>query len=181
MKPFHKIPNPFLLSLLLLLPACGHPSFEKLIGGEYDEHGCLGAAGYTWSYALHDCVRLWEVGQRFQAGPQDIFLVFSADSLFAEILPPNGKSVICKRTLRTPKERQANPEEAYTWKASHHRRETVSIKNGVINVLYNNYNYTLTIPHPTTPVPPPLPEAPTPLPETPTPLPEAPIPAGPLP
>lgn len=155
MKPSRPIQTLLLLSLLALLFSCGHPSFEKLVGGDRDEHGCLSAAGYTWSYALHDCVRLWEVGRRFQAGPQDIFLIFSADSLFAEIIPPSGKSVICKRTLRTPKERLANPQDAYIWKASHHRQETVSIKNGVINVLYNNFNYTLTLPKPALPAPPP--------------------------
>ncbi len=30
------------------------------IGGEKDEHGCLVAAGYTWSTLRQECVRAWE-------------------------------------------------------------------------------------------------------------------------
>ena len=31
------------------------------IGGERDEHGCLGPAGYTWNETLEVCLREWEV------------------------------------------------------------------------------------------------------------------------
>ena len=31
------------------------------IGGEKDEHGCLGPAGYTWNGELGACVREWEI------------------------------------------------------------------------------------------------------------------------
>ena len=67
------------LLAVLLLTACSHPTIGKLVGNDRDDHGCKGSAGYTWSYALHDCVRLWEVGKRFNEGPQQVFLVFSAD------------------------------------------------------------------------------------------------------
>jgi len=33
----------------------------KPIGGEKDEHGCLGAAGYTYSEEIDACVRPWEI------------------------------------------------------------------------------------------------------------------------
>jgi len=32
---------------------------DKIIGGERDEHGCLGAAGYTWNETEQSCVRQW--------------------------------------------------------------------------------------------------------------------------
>lgn len=31
-----------------------------LIGGDRDEHGCLGPAGYSWCGALKKCIRPWE-------------------------------------------------------------------------------------------------------------------------
>jgi hypothetical protein len=32
------------------------------IGGQRDEHGCLGPAGYTWNETIGACVRPWELG-----------------------------------------------------------------------------------------------------------------------
>ena len=61
----------------MMLCSCSHSSFGRLVGSDRDEHGCIGSAGYTWSYALHDCIRLWEAGIRFDAGPEQTFVVFS--------------------------------------------------------------------------------------------------------
>jgi len=33
---------------------------EQLIGGQTDEHGCLGPAGYTWCEAKQKCLRIFE-------------------------------------------------------------------------------------------------------------------------
>lgn len=30
------------------------------VGGETDEHGCIAAAGYTWSRLRKECIRVWE-------------------------------------------------------------------------------------------------------------------------
>lgn len=35
---------------------------EKPIGGERDEHGCLGPAGYSWCESKQKCLRVWEEG-----------------------------------------------------------------------------------------------------------------------
>lgn len=35
---------------------------EQVIGGQKDEHGCLGSAGYSWCEASQKCVRIWEEG-----------------------------------------------------------------------------------------------------------------------
>lgn len=32
----------------------------QLIGGQKDEHGCLGPAGYSWCEAKQKCLRVWE-------------------------------------------------------------------------------------------------------------------------
>ena len=40
---------------------------DKIIGGDRDEHGCLGAAGYRWNEEESACVREWETGDvRYQ-------------------------------------------------------------------------------------------------------------------
>lgn len=33
---------------------------EPLLGGDADEHGCIGSAGYTWCAASGKCLRVWE-------------------------------------------------------------------------------------------------------------------------
>jgi len=32
----------------------------QLIGGQKDEHGCLGPAGYSWCEPKQECLRIWE-------------------------------------------------------------------------------------------------------------------------
>jgi len=33
---------------------------EQLVGGDKDEHGCIGTAGYVWCEAKEKCLRQWE-------------------------------------------------------------------------------------------------------------------------
>lgn len=115
---------------LILCASCAHSSISPLIGGDRDEHGCIGSAGYTWSYALHDCVRLWEAGTSFDAGPERVYLIFSPDSTYAEIFGSKDKSVLCRRIKGTD-----------IWKPRK-GKESVSIQNGVTCVKINNYTYT---------------------------------------
>ena len=87
-----------LLALLMLTTACTQPAtIEQVVGKDKDEHGCKGSAGYTWSTVLHDCIRLWEAGVRIRSGESSGFLIYSADSTFAEVFLPDGQTVICRR------------------------------------------------------------------------------------
>ena len=129
-----KIAYLLLLLCCVLLTACAHSATKaaigKLVGSDRDEHGCIPSAGYTWSYALHDCVRLWEVGMRFDSGPQQLFLVYSTDSTFAEIFPAEGKSIICKRIKGTNScKNRRDKEKAY-------------INHGVVCIKMNDFTYT---------------------------------------
>lgn len=36
---------------------------EVLIGGQRDEHGCLGPAGYGWDEEIEACIRIWELDE----------------------------------------------------------------------------------------------------------------------
>ena len=76
-----------------------------LLGGARDEHGCLTSAGYVWSEARQDCVRLFEEGIRLEAADgsnRSAYVVFSRDSLKAELFDsnrPEGSEVLERRTL----------------------------------------------------------------------------------
>ena len=87
-----------------------------LVGGDRDEHGCIASAGYRWSRVQQRCIRPFEEGVRLLPveDPQDssavlaATVVFSADSLRAEVLLPDGETslVLDRRTL---------PSGGYAW------------------------------------------------------------------
>lgn len=35
-------------------------SEDIIVGGDKDEHGCIGSAGYTWCESKQKCLRVWE-------------------------------------------------------------------------------------------------------------------------
>ena len=37
---------------------------SPIVGGDRDEHGCIGSAGYVWCEVQKDCIRLWTISQR---------------------------------------------------------------------------------------------------------------------
>ena len=49
-----------LLMLLLAILAVGCAEEKPIVGGDKDEHGCIGSAGYTWCAAKEKCLREWE-------------------------------------------------------------------------------------------------------------------------
>ncbi|ALM10286.1 MAG: hypothetical protein PeribacterA2_0926 [Candidatus Peribacter riflensis] len=53
------------LALTLLLAGCAttppaDDSANPLLGGDRDEHGCIGSAGYQWCAPKQKCLRAWE-------------------------------------------------------------------------------------------------------------------------
>jgi len=36
------------------------PSDTPIVGGDRDEHGCIGSAGYSWCASKNKCLRIWE-------------------------------------------------------------------------------------------------------------------------
>jgi len=49
--------------VLVLIPGCINDESPAPIGGERDEHGCLGPAGYSWAEDVGACVRSWELDE----------------------------------------------------------------------------------------------------------------------
>jgi hypothetical protein len=48
----------FLIPLILFLTACTPQ--EPIAGGDVDEYGCKGSAGYQWCPSTEKCQRMWE-------------------------------------------------------------------------------------------------------------------------
>ena len=117
----------------MMLCSCSHSSFGRLVGSDRDEHGCIGSAGYTWSYALHDCIRLWEAGIRFDAGPEQTFVVFSSDSTYAEVFSGNHPSLLFKRKKN---------KKQWTSNKNKGNEGWVKIQNGILCVNIHDYTYT---------------------------------------
>ena len=72
------------------------------VGGDRDEHGCIGSAGQSWSQLLQECVQVFELGTRLDPvntteGETVIsaFVLFNADKTGAELFLANeGKSLL---------------------------------------------------------------------------------------
>lgn len=71
-----------------------------------DKDGCLGRAGFTWSVAREECVRVFDVGRRLESiySPSNedfeksMFFLISDDGLVAEVFfPASVKGVLLKR------------------------------------------------------------------------------------
>ncbi|MFC2175225.1 hypothetical protein ACFLQ2_05195 [archaeon] len=59
-----------LVLMVILAVGCVEDAPEngaQPIGGETDEHGCLGPAGYTWNTEIGACAREWEVAEGHRA------------------------------------------------------------------------------------------------------------------
>ena len=92
-----KRPLFFLMTIAQVAFGACQSSMKGLGGADRDDHGCIASAGYTWSYALHDCIRVWEQGHILSYGGQTAGLVFSADCVYAEVGWHDGRRVICRR------------------------------------------------------------------------------------
>lgn len=56
----HKNTLIFVLVLISIAFILYYGEAEKPIGGERDEYGCLGPAGYQWCPSKQKCMRMWE-------------------------------------------------------------------------------------------------------------------------
>ena len=80
-----------MLSALLLLGGISVMAQDRPIGGDKDAHGCLTAAGYTWSVIKKQCIRVFELSIKLdEVDPQGSSstitgVVISKDKKKAEI------------------------------------------------------------------------------------------------
>lgn len=89
----------YLIASILILIIIGWLVFPKksepeLIGGETDEHGCLGPAGYSWDANIQACSRSWEIKDEDQ--------VKAAKLAVEKIGPQTGLTVTQIEVLKCP-------------------------------------------------------------------------------
>ena len=101
-----------------------------MVGNSKDRHGCLVSAGYRWSESKQDCVRLWEAGKKYTYKDKHLFLLFSNDSMIAEIFTDDGKHILCK------KDKNEN-----IWTASKYKTR-ILVNNGKVSIELGEEIYT---------------------------------------
>ena len=121
-----------LFPFLSLMTGCSSKSEKKqqqLVGNSKDDHGCLTSAGYCWSEAKKDCIRIWEVGTKVVAGEKHLFVVFAPDSVQAEIFAGSGKKLLCTKQA-----------EKMIWVPSEGKEE-ISLSEKGLQVLFDGETY----------------------------------------
>lgn len=79
--------------VMIILSGCTQDITQGPIGGQRDEHGCLGPAGYSWSEDIGACIRTWELDESQQKAAK--IAVESVNNI-------KGTTVIEVETLRCP-------------------------------------------------------------------------------
>ncbi|MFA7617044.1 MAG: hypothetical protein WCY16_10735 [Weeksellaceae bacterium] len=72
---------------------------QSAVGEDKDEHGCLTAAGETWSQLKQSCIQIFNIGQRLnpietkdEEAVISAFVLFNDDKSEAELFLPNTQS-----------------------------------------------------------------------------------------
>ena len=94
--------------LFLLSTTCSAQNNPTIVGGDRDEHNCIGSAGYQWSMLKKECIRIFEAGIRLDAVAPDLNKTFSAfvvfksetDNAQAEMYIPNVKDSILLKKVK---------------------------------------------------------------------------------
>ena len=100
---------------------------RALLGGDRDEHGCIGSAGYVWSEVSQDCIRVFEKGIRTESVRGDnrsVYIVFSPDSSQVELFFSDGQpnEILERRTL---------PSGGFAWNVEDDDTKNVRFINGL--------------------------------------------------
>lgn len=100
---------------------------SPMLGGDRDEHGCIGSAGYVWCEVQKDCIRLFEKGIRTEAvdgSDASAFIVFSPDSMRLELFFSNDQP---NEIL----ERRGLPSGGYAWNVEDDDTKNVRLIDGL--------------------------------------------------
>lgn len=92
--------------LFLLSTTCCAQQNPPLVGGDRDQHNCIGSAGYQWSMLKKECIRIFEAGIRLDPVAPDLnktvsaFVVFKSESENAQVemfIPGVKNSILLKK------------------------------------------------------------------------------------
>ena len=100
---------------------------SPLVGGDRDEHGCIGSAGYVWCEVQKDCIRLFDKGIRTESvddSNASAFIVFSPDSTQLELFFSNNQpnEILERRSL---------PSGGYAWNVEDDDTKNVRLIDGL--------------------------------------------------
>ena len=114
-----------------------------MVGGDSDEHGCKGSAGYTWSVVKNECIRIFESGIRLDPQAADLdkstsaFVVFKSenDESQAELYLPSQKtSILLPKDKKDDRGKWHNADYILTqWKGMY------TLENSKKKVLYQGH------------------------------------------
>ena len=128
--------NGLLLNDTLGMPATKLVQYPQspLVGGDRDEHGCIGSAGYVWCEVQKDCIRLFEKGIRTEAvddSDTSAFIVFSPDSTQLELFFSNNQpnEILDRRGL---------PSGGYAWNVEDDDTKNVRLIDGLWTISQRN-------------------------------------------
>lgn len=93
------------LSVLAMVSCSNTKNSMKAIGGDKDKHGCIGAAGQSWSELKGECIQIFNVGQRLnpvqtKEGQSVIsaFVLFNTDKSKLELFLDGDDNVILNKS-----------------------------------------------------------------------------------
>ena len=87
---------------------CPDENNNQIVGGDKDEHGCIGSAGYVWSEEKQECIREWEETLKQECinlgcGEDNLFVgsinsdkYYNCDCRYAQQI--NSENIICFKT-----------------------------------------------------------------------------------
>ena len=107
---------------------------SPIVGGDRDEHGCIGSAGYVWCEVQKDCIRLFEKGIRTESvddSNASAFIVFSPDSTQLELFFSNNQP---NEIL----ERRGLPSGGYAWNVEDDDTKNVRLIDGLWTISQRN-------------------------------------------
>ena len=107
---------------------------SPIVGGDRDEHGCIGSAGYVWCEVQKDCIRLFDKGIRTESvddSNASAFIVFSPDSTQLELFFSNNQpnEILDRRGL---------PSGSYAWNVEDDDTKNVRLIDGLWTISQRN-------------------------------------------
>lgn len=104
----------------------------EVVGGDRDEHGCIGSAGYVWSELKKECIRSFELDSTKDHiakltstdKTQAMVVLYSKDNSKVELFSALGKRVLSK----------SKTENSYIYKGKN-RTEKLMMYNGKLSYI----------------------------------------------
>jgi len=130
------------LVVLGLFYAFSNYQDKEIVGGDKDEHGCIGSAGYSWCEAKNSCIRTWEeyctaiAPKTFSFSCDDSKIITASfypnDDKFVDLILSDERKISLPHAISASGARYANADETFVfW----NKGDTAFITEGTESVL----------------------------------------------